>query len=45
MEKFVFISHSSVNAEIAKKLCEYLEERKIKCFIGIMTALLEKLSP
>lgn len=34
MEKFVFISHSSVNAEIAKKLCEYLEERKIKCFIA-----------
>lgn len=34
MKKLIFISHSSANAEIAKKLCEYLEEREKKCFIA-----------
>lgn len=34
MKKLIFISHSSANAEIARELCEYLEEREKKCFIA-----------
>uniref|UniRef100_UPI004056A201 DUF6273 domain-containing protein n=1 Tax=Acetatifactor sp. TaxID=1872090 RepID=UPI004056A201 len=31
---YVFISHSSKNAEVANKICEYIEERGKKCFIA-----------
>ncbi|QEC76351.1 toll/interleukin-1 receptor domain-containing protein [Mucilaginibacter ginsenosidivorax] len=34
MDKAVFISHSSKDLKLAKSLCEYLEERKITCWIA-----------
>lgn len=34
MDKAVFISHSSKDLKLAESLCEYLEERKITCWIA-----------
>ena len=34
MEKRIFISHSSQNADIAKEMCEFLEENGEKCFLA-----------
>lgn len=34
MKSLIFLSHSSKDSAIAKKMCEYLEERGEKCFIA-----------
>ena len=34
MNKDVFISHSSIDKEVAKAICSALERKKIKCFIA-----------